>query len=45
MDQANLEYKYNQLANSNNKGTGAGNMRTERHNNPTAMTTDVAKTL
>ena len=27
------------------KGTGLGNMRTERHNNPTAMTVDVARSL
>lgn len=26
-------------------GNGGGGMRTDRHNNPTAMTTDVAKTL
>lgn len=26
-------------------GSGEGGMRTDRHNNPTAMTTDVAKTL
>jgi hypothetical protein len=28
-----------------NGGSGEGGMRTDRHNNPTAMTTDVAKTL
>ena len=45
MDKANMEYKYASLANSSTKWTGAWSMRTERHNNPTAMTTDVAKTL
>lgn len=50
MDQANMNYKYDQLNYNYDKlygdnWTGTGNMRTERNNNPTAMTTDVAKSL
>lgn len=52
MDKANLDYKYDQLNYDYDKlygdkieWTGTGKMRTERNNNPTAMTTDVAKTL
>lgn len=52
MDQANMNYKYDQLNydydklySSEVEWTGTGKMRTERNNNPTAMTTDVAKSL
>ena len=45
MDQANLDYKYDQLYSDNVEWTWQWTMRTERNNNPTAMTTNVAKSL
>jgi len=45
MDQTNIDYKYDALYSDSIKWSWQWKMRTERNNNPTAMTTDVAKSL